>query len=65
VVPADVLSSALYARFRSREEHTFGEKLLSAMRVGFGGHIEGKEPIDPVRKPAKTQAHAALLKDAE
>jgi 6-phosphogluconate dehydrogenase len=31
-----------YARFRSREEHTFGEKLLSAMRFGFGGHIEGE-----------------------
>jgi len=40
-VPATVLTTALYARFRSREEHTFGEKLLSAMRYGFGGHIEG------------------------
>jgi len=40
-VPAEVLSSALYARFRSRQEHTFGEKMLSAMRLGFGGHIEG------------------------
>ncbi len=39
-VPADVLSAALFARFRSREEHTFGEKLLSAMRFGFGGHVE-------------------------
>ena len=38
-VPADVLSAALYARFRSRGgDHTFGEKLLSAMRKGFGGH---------------------------
>jgi 6-phosphogluconate dehydrogenase len=40
-VPADVLSAALYARFRSRQEHTFAEKILSAMRKGFGGHIEG------------------------
>jgi 6-phosphogluconate dehydrogenase len=40
-VPATVLTTALYARFRSREDHTFGEKLLSAMRYGFGGHIEG------------------------
>ena len=40
-VPADVLSAALFARFRSRQEHTFGERLLSAMRFGFGGHIEG------------------------
>jgi 6-phosphogluconate dehydrogenase len=39
-VPADVLSAALYARFRSRQDHTFGEKLLSAMRFGFGGHLE-------------------------
>ena len=39
-VPADVLSTALYVRFRSRQEHTFGEKLLSAMRNKFGGHIE-------------------------
>ena len=39
-VPAHVLSAALYARFRSRVEHTFGERLLSAMRFGFGGHVE-------------------------
>jgi 6-phosphogluconate dehydrogenase len=46
-VPAEVLSASLYARFRSRRQHTFGEKVLSAMRLGFGGHIEGNEPIDP------------------
>ncbi len=39
-VPADVLSAALYARFRSRQEHTFAEKVLSAMRKKFGGHVE-------------------------
>jgi 6-phosphogluconate dehydrogenase len=39
-VPAHVLSAALYARYRSRVEHTFGDKLLSAMRFGFGGHVE-------------------------
>ena len=39
-VPAEVLSSALYARFRSRQTHTFAEKVLSAMRKGFGGHLE-------------------------
>ncbi len=39
-VPADTLARALFARFRSREEHTFGEKLLSAMRKQFGGHVE-------------------------
>ena len=43
-VPANVLSAALYARFRSRETHSFGERLLSAMRFGFGGHIEIHEP---------------------
>ena len=41
-VPADVLSAALYARFRSRQEHTFAEKMLSAMRQKFGGHVEPK-----------------------
>jgi 6-phosphogluconate dehydrogenase len=46
-VPAEVLSASLYARFRSRQQHTFGEKILSAMRLGFGGHIEGNEPTDP------------------
>jgi 6-phosphogluconate dehydrogenase len=39
-VPADVLSAALYTRFRSRQEHTFAEKMLSAMRHKFGGHTE-------------------------
>jgi 6-phosphogluconate dehydrogenase len=39
-VPAEVLSAALYARFRSRQEHTFAEKILSAMRKKFGGHVE-------------------------
>jgi 6-phosphogluconate dehydrogenase len=39
-VPADVLTAALYTRFRSRQEHTFAEKILSAMRHQFGGHVE-------------------------
>jgi 6-phosphogluconate dehydrogenase len=39
-VPAYVLSAALFARYRSRVESTFGDKLLSAMRFGFGGHVE-------------------------
>jgi len=46
-VPADVLSAALFTRFRSRQQHTFAEKVLSAMRQKFGGHVEppalGKE----------------------
>jgi 6-phosphogluconate dehydrogenase len=41
-VPADVLTAALYTRFRSRQDHTFAEKILSAMRKGFGGHVETK-----------------------
>jgi 6-phosphogluconate dehydrogenase len=39
-VPAEVLTAALFARFRSRQQHTFAEKILSAMRAGFGGHKE-------------------------
>jgi 6-phosphogluconate dehydrogenase len=39
-VPANVLTAALFARYRSRIEHTFGDKILSAMRFGFGGHVE-------------------------
>ena len=42
-VPAEVLSAALYTRFRSRQEHTFAEKILSAMRKKFGGHVEPKQ----------------------
>ena len=41
-VPAPVLSASLFARFRSRREHTFADKLLSAMRAQFGGHAEAK-----------------------
>jgi 6-phosphogluconate dehydrogenase len=43
-VPAEVLTAALYTRFRSRQEHTFAEKMLSAMRQKFGGHVEPKAP---------------------
>jgi 6-phosphogluconate dehydrogenase len=43
-VAAPVITSALYARFRSRIEHSFGEKLLSAMRNEFGGHVESVTP---------------------
>jgi 6-phosphogluconate dehydrogenase len=39
-ISADVLSTALFTRFRSRQEHSFAEKVLSAMRKGFGGHVE-------------------------
>lgn len=39
-VSAEVITAALYARFRSRKQHTFAEKILSAMRHGFGGHKE-------------------------
>jgi 6-phosphogluconate dehydrogenase len=48
-VPAEVLTASLYARFRSRQEHTFADKMLSAMRQKFGGHVEPKSA-------AKTQA---------
>lgn len=39
-VPAEVITTALYARFRSRQQHTFAEKVLSALRKKFGGHVE-------------------------
>ena len=39
-VPVNVLSAALFARYRSRQDATYGDKLLSAMRFGFGGHVE-------------------------
>jgi len=42
-VPAEVLTAALFARFRPRQEHTFAEKMLSAMRQKFGGHVEPKD----------------------
>jgi 6-phosphogluconate dehydrogenase len=48
-VPVDVLSAALFTRFRSRQEHTFAEKVLSAMRQKFGGHVE---PATSVKKTA-------------
>ncbi|HEV2856507.1 MAG TPA: decarboxylating 6-phosphogluconate dehydrogenase [Thermoanaerobaculia bacterium] len=41
-VPVHVLAASLFNRFRSRQEHTFAEKVLSAMRFKFGGHVEKK-----------------------
>ena len=46
-VAADVITAALFTRFRSRQDHTFGEKTLSAVPFGFGGQVEGQEPIEP------------------
>jgi 6-phosphogluconate dehydrogenase len=51
-VPVDVLSAALFTRFRSRQEHTFAEKILSAMRQKFGGHIELKASKPDAKKSA-------------
>jgi 6-phosphogluconate dehydrogenase len=42
-VPAHVLTAALYERFSSRGEADFADKVLSAMRYGFGGHVEKKD----------------------
>jgi 6-phosphogluconate dehydrogenase len=44
-VPCPALTAALFTRFRSQVEHTFGEKVLSAMRLGFGGHVESPQPV--------------------
>ena len=46
-VPAPVLSAALYARFASRDEDDFANRVLSAMRKGFGGHLEKPAPAPP------------------
>ena len=46
-VPAPVLSAALYERFSSRGEADFANKLLSAMRYEFGGHLE--KPVEPTK----------------
>jgi 6-phosphogluconate dehydrogenase len=43
-VPAEVLAAALHARFRSQRDHTYAEKLLSALREAFGGHAEPRKP---------------------
>ena len=53
-VPADVLTAALYVRFRSRQQHTFAEKMLSAMRQKFGGHVEAGEGPAGAAKTKKT-----------
>jgi 6-phosphogluconate dehydrogenase len=39
-VPANVIAASLFTRFRSRQDHSFAEKVLSAMRFQFGGHVE-------------------------
>jgi len=64
-VPATVLSTALYSRFRSRQSQRFGDKMLSAMRFGFGGHVEGDEPIDPQTKTRDAPAQAPIRHAAE
>jgi 6-phosphogluconate dehydrogenase len=64
-VPAEVLSAALYARFRSRQSHTFAEKMLSAMRLGFGGHIEAAEPGAADARPKEPSGGSTAQSAAE
>lgn len=52
-VPVDVLATALFARFRSRQENTFADRLLSAMRFQFGGHAEAPKGVGE-KQEAKT-----------
>ena len=52
-VAAPVITAALFARFRSRISHSFGEKVLSAMRNKFGGHIEGALEAHHIKETAK------------
>ena len=58
-VPADVLSAALFARFRSREPNSFAMRLLSAMRKGFGGHVEPKAAASNQGPSSQGQGHGA------
>jgi 6-phosphogluconate dehydrogenase len=52
-IPAPVLSTALYERFSSRGDADFQNKLMSAMRYEFGGHLEkdDRQVMDPERRP--------------
>ncbi len=61
-VPAPVITGSLFARFESRRHNSFANKMLSAMRAGFGGHVEPGHPTimpQPVPRPpaAKVQEH--------
>jgi 6-phosphogluconate dehydrogenase len=47
-----VEAAVLFARFRSRQQHTFAEKVLSAMRHKFGGHVEPPKTGKPGDLPA-------------
>ena len=51
---ADGITAALFTRFCSRQEHTFGEKTLAAVHFGFGGQVEGQEPVEPEKTAART-----------
>ena len=58
-VPADVITSSLFARFRSRETPSYADKLLSAMRHGFGGHGEAaKGAGGPAARPTELRKGA-------
>jgi 6-phosphogluconate dehydrogenase len=54
-VPAEVLTASLFTRFRSRQDHNFAEKMLSAMRFGFGGHVEIKAGTPDAAAAAKSE----------
>ena len=62
-VPAPVITASLFARFESRRHHSFANKLLSAMRAGFGGHVE---PTDPGRaSPSRCRKKPPAVKVQE
>ncbi|WP_460145664.1 glucose-6-phosphate dehydrogenase [Pseudomonas sp. H3_B11] len=54
-VPVPVLSSSLFARFRSRQQSTYGDKMLSAMRFGFGGHVETPKKMTSIGSKSKAE----------
>jgi hypothetical protein len=65
-VPVPVLSNSLFSRYRSRGQGTFGDKILSAQRFGFGGHVETpkNDPYDPQKIQGRTRTtdHAVSVR---
>jgi 6-phosphogluconate dehydrogenase len=62
-VPAPVLTAALYERFSSRGEADFANKLLSAMRYEFGGHLEVRQQIQSrLRRLRRKSSHPGLVR---
>ena len=60
-----MITAALFTRFRTRQARTFGEKMPSTLRFGFGGHVEGQEPRQGAMRPVIEAIADALARDGE